>query len=544
MIDIIEEKLDISGDILSDDDEFDRDQDWGSMELPSREKRVPPLFCRACLSPYYGEKREGGIHILTCTKCKRAVELSSEDFRDVPTEELDLYVGDVVSNRFRPLLEEQRRLRNMDLSDPDYLEDEFKKYFYIYKYVLDLMTETVSNMHRILDDYRHQYNESMIKRLAVEAGTIDDITVVVTGSKATNDLLINPDEYNVPLAVCMQCNVQGKKGIRSADKYILEAGITKRMIDEMPLFQQRLFHYRTRAQFALMRTLSDKNKQSSQNISGKKLRKNRKKMKNAGKDDENPWGLKEFVNCTNSIVYRMSEEFGEKFRVDPMTVDSEDESKELDGSASNSDLEDEMEEIVQEIDVGGYGGARPKMDPKNSPEKLRLRAMIKKYEKELERDVEEEEEKQFQTEISFLTPYIMRDAESEVDHDKFDVRHVNKAFKEIMRVIKKKSNLEQRQRKCMMLKQLEKIVMEMTDHVDEVKGGIIRDLQEAYRVKMITAHRDKKEAEDTHNHLVLYKRLLEKYQGTYQLDKADEVMEKVDVYRNRLLQLKDKHIPK
>lgn len=205
MVAVIEEKLDISDGVTSEDEDSDNEQDWENMELPVRDKRVPPLFCRTCLSPYFGEKREDGSHILTCTKCKRTRELTTEDFRDVPVGERDSYVGDVVSNRFRPLIEEQRRLRSMDLSDPDYIEDEFKKYFYVYKHILDLMTETVSNMHKILDEYRHQYNESMIKRLAVEAGSFDDITIVVTGSKETNDLLINPDEYSVPVEVCIQC---------------------------------------------------------------------------------------------------------------------------------------------------------------------------------------------------------------------------------------------------------------------------------------------------------------------------------------------------
>lgn len=93
-----------------------------------------------------------------------------------------------------------------------------------------------------------------------------------------------------------------------------------------------------------------------------------------------------------------------------------------------------------------------------------------------------------------------------------------------------------------MLKQIEKAVMEMTDHVDDIKGEIIQDLQEAYRVKMITSHRDKKEAEDTQNDLMVYRDLLLRYQETYEFDKADEVMKKVDVYRKRLNQLQEDHL--
>lgn len=43
----------------------------------------------------------------------------------------------------------------MDLSDLDYIEDEFKKYFYVYKYIFDFMIEIVSNMYKILDEYRY-----------------------------------------------------------------------------------------------------------------------------------------------------------------------------------------------------------------------------------------------------------------------------------------------------------------------------------------------------------------------------------------------------
>lgn len=70
----------------------------------------------------------------------------------------------------------------------------------------------------------------------------------------------------------------------------------------------------------------------------------------------------------------------------------------------------------------------------------------------------------------------MRDFESEVDYEKFDVCYVNKVFKEIMWVIKKRSNMEQCYRKVVMLKQIEKVVMEMMDYVDDIKGEIIQDL--------------------------------------------------------------------
>lgn len=70
----------------------------------------------------------------------------------------------------------------------------------------------------------------------------------------------------------------------------------------------------------------------------------------------------------------------------------------------------------------------------------------------------------------------MRDFESEVDYEKFDVSYVNKVFKEIMCVIKKRSNMEQCYWKVVMLKQIEKVVMEMMDYVDDIKGEIIQDL--------------------------------------------------------------------
>lgn len=70
----------------------------------------------------------------------------------------------------------------------------------------------------------------------------------------------------------------------------------------------------------------------------------------------------------------------------------------------------------------------------------------------------------------------MRDFESEVDYEKFDVCYVNKVFKEIMWVIKKRSNMEQCYWKVVMLKQIEKVVMEMMDYVDDIKGEIIQDL--------------------------------------------------------------------
>lgn len=67
-----------------------------------------------------------------------------------------------------------------------------------------------------------------------------------------------------------------------------------------------------------MRIFSDKNKYGSQNVFGKKLRKNRKKLKNKGKDDDDIFGFKDFVNCINLVIYKMFVEFGEKFKVDFM----------------------------------------------------------------------------------------------------------------------------------------------------------------------------------------------------------------------------------
>lgn len=86
----------------------------------------------------------------------------------------------------------------------------------------------------------------------------------------------------------------------------------------MFLFQQCLFYYCIGVQFVFMRIFSDKNKYGSQNVFGKKLRKNRKKLKNKGKDEDDIFGFKDFVNCINLVIYKMFVEFGEKFKVDFM----------------------------------------------------------------------------------------------------------------------------------------------------------------------------------------------------------------------------------
>ena len=127
-----------------------------------------------------------------------------------------------------------------------------------------MMKDTISSMHEVLDEFREKHNDEMIKRIAKETEEIEiirqktcntslELTVTVSGSKETNDLIINPDSYTVPCAVRIDCFSRGKQGVRKADKLVLETVLPQEVMEGMTLFKSRLRTYRIRAMRSYMK---------------------------------------------------------------------------------------------------------------------------------------------------------------------------------------------------------------------------------------------------------------------------------------------------
>ena len=226
-------------------------------------KKKPCIFCLDCISPYIGEKVSEECVALKCEKCGHADYLTPES-TGMPMSALEMFVGDVIMNRFKDILKEQERLKSLDVNDPDFQNDEYKAVYYAYARLLQMMKDTISSMHEVLDEFREKHNDEMIKRIAKETEEIEiirqktcntslELTVTVSGSKETNDLIINPDSYTVPCAVRIECFSRGKQGVRKADKLVLETVLPQDVMEGMTLFKSRLRTYRIRAMRSYMK---------------------------------------------------------------------------------------------------------------------------------------------------------------------------------------------------------------------------------------------------------------------------------------------------
>ena len=73
-------------------------------------KKKPCIFCLDCISPYIGEKVSEECVALKCEKCGHADYLTPES-TGMPMSALEMFVGDVIMNRFKDILKEQERLK-------------------------------------------------------------------------------------------------------------------------------------------------------------------------------------------------------------------------------------------------------------------------------------------------------------------------------------------------------------------------------------------------------------------------------------------------
>ena len=209
------------------------------------ESKKVSIFCRNCLSPYYGVKGQGGSIILKCKKCYHRDVITEDDLQDTSLEHSESIAkgGNMILNRFSKILLENNELQKIDLEEQSVVNDEFRELTQALPHITGIMKQTFIEMHRITDEHRKVHNADMLRMLR-QAGQGEDLENVPThGSNETNDLVILPELYKIPEDEMEKYRMFGRRGVQEADKYILNVGITMKQLGSMPLFQGRLLGY-------------------------------------------------------------------------------------------------------------------------------------------------------------------------------------------------------------------------------------------------------------------------------------------------------------
>ena len=210
-----------------------------------KESKKVSIFCRNCLSPYYGVKGQGGSIILKCTKCYHRDVITEDELQDTSLEHSESIAkgGNMILNRFSKILLENNELQKIDLEEQSVVNDELRELTEALPHITGIMKQTFIEMHRITDEHRKVHNADMLRMLR-QAGQGKDLENVPThGSNETNDLVILPELYKIPEDEMEKYRMFGRRGVQEADKYILNVGITMKQLGSMPLFQGRLLGY-------------------------------------------------------------------------------------------------------------------------------------------------------------------------------------------------------------------------------------------------------------------------------------------------------------
>ena len=210
-----------------------------------KESKKVSIFCRNCLSPYYGVKGQGGSIILKCTKCYHRDVITEDELQDTSLEHSESIAkgGNMILNRFSKILLENNELQKIDLEEQSVVNDELRELTEALPHITGIMKQTFIEMHRITDEHRKVHNADMLRMLR-QAGQGEDLENVPThGSNETNDLVILPELYKIPEDEMEKYRMFGRRGVQEADKYILNVGITMKQLGSMPLFQGRLLGY-------------------------------------------------------------------------------------------------------------------------------------------------------------------------------------------------------------------------------------------------------------------------------------------------------------
>ena len=210
-----------------------------------KESKKVSIFCRNCLSPYYGVKGQGGSIILKCTKCYHRDVITEDELQDTSLEHSESIAkgGNMILNRFSKILLENNELQKIDLEEQSVVNDELRELTEALPHITGIMKQTFIEMHRITDEHRKVHNADMLRMLR-QAGQGEDLENVPThGSNETNDLVILPELYKIPEDEMEKYRMFGRRGVQEADKYILNVGITMKQLGSIPLFQGRLLGY-------------------------------------------------------------------------------------------------------------------------------------------------------------------------------------------------------------------------------------------------------------------------------------------------------------
>lgn len=460
------------------------------------------VFCRNCLSLYEGEEIKDGNFVLRCTNCAHRDIIPMTDLQGTVYErEPHLLVGDLLYNRFNRILQAKEKMKEANVSDPDYLDDQYRKYYYLHLKLFEHMDTTIRDMNNVIDECRKQHNEKMIETIVdkrakqLEEGLQDvDEKIEVVGTQENGTLVISPDEFHVPNCVKIKCFRMGKHGIRNTDKLMLEHGLPDKTIETMPLYQLRIHLYKT-----YMATAENRRNARRRN-------KNMHRRENADIADKSKH------DCSESMSNgRLQNDIDEMW----FTTNEETESKKKYKKKKSKSGRKRAEKSEQTTQF------------RKSPMRLSTEDYIESIPKQKPKPITPEEKKSFDEQYN-LSKFVMEDIDEIADLNNFTIGKTNDAFAEITSALLKLREVCLEQRRVEAVEHIETTMSGMTGQVSVVRQEIIEELKNAYKSKMVRSLRQKRELQETTEQMEECGKILQSYRdlGIYD-ERLDELLDRV-----------------
>lgn len=221
-----------------------------------------PIYCSKCIKKHVGVKYDHDFYVLRCNKCDRTFRLSQAQLDKHPPIQngVEMYVGDLLMNRFERLKQFEASTKHYDSMDAYAVDDDYRRLVHLEPSIRRTIEATKIDLQRIVNSYRKTHNYYVLTDLIGLKECIHEAIIngvkkkdrpriflveVQTKDQNLDTIVLDPNAFKFPDTILAEIKKTGLQAIREVDKYLLEVGIPKEFIvNEMPRFRTRYEFYK------------------------------------------------------------------------------------------------------------------------------------------------------------------------------------------------------------------------------------------------------------------------------------------------------------